>query len=70
VELEVPTVSVLAPRATAEPVPPVRSWIVAPVVVPEMSNVEPAPTKTPLDCASVPPPVSASVPALICVRPL
>ena len=71
VEFDVPAVRLLAPSATMLPATPPRSWIVWPPVLPAMSNVVPAAARsTPLDEAMLPPPESASVPALIVVTPL
>ena len=63
--LAVPVVSVLEPRVTVVPATPARSLMVAPEVVPEMSNLAPEPVRlTPLEFAiealfnscNVPPP--------------
>ena len=67
---EVPTLSKLVPRATVVPATPDRSLIVV-LPEPDTSKVAPAAARsTPLDKASKPLPVSASVPALIVVAPV
>ena len=71
VEFAVPTVSVLAPSMMNVPATPLRSWIVWPPLLAEMSKVTPvAASATPLDVAILPLPDSARVPPEIVVAPV
>ena len=70
VVLTVPSVRVWLPNVTLLPATPVKSLIVAPPDVPEISKVPPEAMVTPEEVAIDPVPVKLIVPALIEVRPV
>ena len=69
--LAVFTVSALLPRLTVlDPLLPVSAWMVAPLVVSEISKLPLPDSVTPLEAAIEPEPVSPRMPPLTVVAPV